>query len=77
MWFDSWSDVVRVVSIGAAAYATLVAMLRISGKRTLAKLNAFDLIVTVALGSTLATSDRADGRSAKPSEHLAMGISAK
>jgi uncharacterized membrane protein YcaP (DUF421 family) len=27
--------------------------LRISGKRTLAKLNAFDLVVTVALGSTL------------------------
>ncbi len=30
-------------------------LLRTSGKRTLAKLNAFDLIVTVALGSTLAT----------------------
>ena len=26
-----------------------------SGKRTLAKLNAFDLVVTVAMGSTLAT----------------------
>ncbi|HWL80919.1 MAG TPA: hypothetical protein VNR89_08200 [Roseomonas sp.] len=37
------------------AYAVLVLMLRISGKRTLAKLNAFDLIVTVALGSTPAT----------------------
>jgi uncharacterized membrane protein YcaP (DUF421 family) len=33
----------------------LVAVLRISGKRTLAKMNAFDLVVTVALGSTLAT----------------------
>ena len=31
------------------------ALLRVSGKRTLAKLNAFDLVVTVALGSTLAT----------------------
>ncbi|NJO83764.1 MAG: DUF421 domain-containing protein [Blastochloris sp.] len=30
-------------------------MLRISGKRTLSKMNAFDLVVTVALGSTLAT----------------------
>lgn len=29
--------------------------LRVSGKRTLAKLNAFDLVITVALGSTLAT----------------------
>lgn len=30
-------------------------MLRVSGKRTLSKLNAFNLVVTVALGSTLAT----------------------
>ena len=41
--------------VGALAYAALVAMLRVSGKRTLSKLNAFDLVVTVALGSTLAT----------------------
>jgi uncharacterized membrane protein YcaP (DUF421 family) len=32
-----------------------VLLLRVSGKRTLSKLNAFDLVVTVALGSTLAT----------------------
>lgn len=55
MWFDSWSDLVRVAVIGASAYATVVLVLRLSGKRTLAKLNAFDLVVTVALGSTLAT----------------------
>ncbi|WP_258725236.1 DUF421 domain-containing protein [Cellulomonas sp. NS3] len=55
MWFDSWSDLIRVGLVGAAAYVTLVVLLRLSGKRTLAKLNAFDLVVTVALGSTLAT----------------------
>lgn len=55
MWFDSWSDLVRVVVVGSAAYVWLVVVLRVSGKRTLAKLNAFDLVVTVALGSTLAT----------------------
>jgi uncharacterized membrane protein YcaP (DUF421 family) len=33
----------------------LIVFLRISGKRTLSKMNAFDLVVTVALGSTLAT----------------------
>lgn len=55
MWFDSWSDIVRVLAVGSAAYVTLVVVLRVSGKRTLAKLNAFDLIVTVSLGSTLAT----------------------
>jgi uncharacterized membrane protein YcaP (DUF421 family) len=55
MWFDSWSSTGRVVLGGAIAYAALVLLLRISGKRTLSKLNAFDLVVTVALGSTLAT----------------------
>lgn len=55
MWFDSWADLGRVLAVGAAAYLTLVLVLRLSGKRTLAKLNAFDLVVTVALGSTLAT----------------------
>jgi uncharacterized membrane protein YcaP (DUF421 family) len=39
--------------VGVLAYVSLVAFLRICGKRTLAKLNAFDLVVTVALGSTL------------------------
>jgi uncharacterized membrane protein YcaP (DUF421 family) len=55
MWFDSWSDIVRILAVGMAAYLTLVALLRLSGKRTLAKLNAFDWVVSVALGSTLAT----------------------
>ncbi len=55
MWFDTWTDISRVLLVGAAAYFTLVAVLRVSGKRTLAKLNAFDLVVTVAVGSTLAT----------------------
>jgi uncharacterized membrane protein YcaP (DUF421 family) len=55
MWFDSWSDIARVLAVGTAAYATVVVVLRLTGKRTLSKLNAFDLIVSVALGSTLAT----------------------
>ena len=55
MWFDGWSDILRVALVGGAAYLTLLVVLRVSGKRTLAKLNAFDLVVTVALGSTLAT----------------------
>jgi uncharacterized membrane protein YcaP (DUF421 family) len=55
MFFDSWFGLLRVLVVGTLAYAALVLLLRVSGKRTLAKLNAFDLIVTVALGSTLAT----------------------
>lgn len=55
IFFDTWSSLGRVFLVGGLAYAALVLMLRISGKRTLSKMNAFDLIVTIALGSTLAT----------------------
>lgn len=55
MFFNSWEGLLRVFVVGILAYSSLVVFIRISGKRTLSKLNAFDLIVTVALGSTLAT----------------------
>lgn len=55
MFFDSAHDLVRVLVIGPMAYLSLIVILRVSGKRTLAKMNAFDFAVTVALGSTLAT----------------------
>ena len=54
-WFPGWAVLVRTLLVGTAAYVTLVLVLRTTGKRTLAKLNAFDLVVTVALGSTLAS----------------------
>ena len=55
IFFTSWTSIFRTLIIGVLAYAGLILMLRVSGKRTLSKMNAFDLIVTVALGSTLAT----------------------
>ena len=55
MFFSSWQDLWRVLSNGAMSYIFLILFLRLSGKRTLTKMNAFDLVVTVALGSTLAT----------------------
>ncbi len=55
MSFDGWENIGRVSLRGLAAYLALVVILRVSGKRTLSKLNAFDLVVTVALGSTLAS----------------------
>jgi uncharacterized membrane protein YcaP (DUF421 family) len=55
MFFSGWSSLFRTLVVGTLAYVTLVLFLRVSGKRTLSKLNAFDLIVTVSLGSTLAT----------------------
>lgn len=54
-FFEDWSGLGRVIVVGTLAYVALVLVLRISGKRTLSKMNAFDLVVTIALGSTLAT----------------------
>ena len=55
MFFDDLTGLLRVPIVGVLAYAALLATLRFSGKRTLSQMNAFDLVVTVALGSTLAT----------------------
>jgi uncharacterized membrane protein YcaP (DUF421 family) len=55
MFFSGFDGIWRTVIVGFCAYVGLVVVLRISGKRTLSKMNAFDLVVTVALGSTLAT----------------------
>jgi len=54
-FFNSASALLRTCVIGVLAYVALLFFLRITGKRTLSKMNAFDLVVTVALGSTLAT----------------------
>ena len=54
-FFDGWLPLAHTLVLGVTAYVCLILMLRFSGKRTLSKMNAFDLIVTVALGSTLAT----------------------
>ena len=55
MFFESGSALLRTLIVGSLAYMALVFLLRVSGKRTLSKWNAFDLVVTVAFGSTLAT----------------------
>lgn len=55
MFFNDWFGLWRVLIVGTLAYVALVLVLRVSGKRTLSKMNAFDFVVTVALGSTLAT----------------------
>lgn len=55
MFEITWDSFIRIVTVGVLAYIGLLIFLRTSGKRTLTKLNAFDLVVTVALGSTLAT----------------------
>ena len=55
MLFEDFANLLRTLILSFGAYGSLILVLRLSGKRTLAKMNAFDLVVTVALGSTLAT----------------------
>lgn len=53
--FNGWEPLAKTLIVTLLAYPLLLLMLRLSGHRTLAKLNAFDLVITVALGSTLAS----------------------
>ena len=55
MFFDDWQSLLRALILTILAYITLIIFIRISGKRTLSKMNAFDFLVTVALGSCLAS----------------------
>lgn len=55
MFYSGLDGIWRTAIVGLCAYTALIGVLRITGKRTLSKMNAFDLVVTVSLGSTLAT----------------------
>lgn len=55
MLFDGLEPLIRTLIVGTLGYFGLIILLRVSGKRTLSKWNAFDFVVTVAFGSTLAT----------------------
>lgn len=52
---------IRIVVVGVAAYLAIVLILRVSGKRTLASMSAFDFVIAVAVGAvfgrTLTTKD--------------------
>ncbi len=50
-FWGGWEPVFRIVVVGTLTYLGIILILRISGKRTLASMNAFDFIITVAMGS--------------------------
>jgi hypothetical protein len=50
MWFDTWSDLGRILVVTPLAYGALVTVLRLRRAQTLSKLNPFDPVVTVAPG---------------------------
>lgn len=51
-FFGGWQPVLRIMVVGTAAYIALILILRASGARTLAQMNAFDFLVTVAIGAS-------------------------
>lgn len=55
VFYGGAGGLLRTVVAALCAYVGLIVILRVSGKRSLSKLNVFDFVVTVALGSTLAT----------------------
>jgi len=53
--FGGWSPLLDSLIGGTLSYFGVIVLLRLSGKRTLSKWNAFDFVVTIALGSILAS----------------------
>lgn len=70
LFFDSWVGVVRIIVMGVLGYLGLILLLRISGKRTLSKMSAFDFVITIAFGSVFANVLMAPGTA------LAEGVTA-
>ena len=53
IFFKDWDSLYHVAISAVLSFITLFTFVRITGKRTIANLNAFDFVVTVALGSIL------------------------
>ena len=60
LW-NGLQPIIRIVLVGFTAYIAIVLILRISGKRTLARMSGFDFVIAVAVGAvfgrTLTTKD--------------------
>ena len=55
LFFKDLDSLYHILICATISYIVLFVFVRISGKRTLAKLTAFDFVVTVTLGSTLSS----------------------
>lgn len=50
LW-NGLQPLIRIVLVGTTAYLAIVLILRVSGKRTLASMSAFDFVIAVAVGA--------------------------
>lgn len=53
--FDSWTEILRVSLSTVIVYFFVIFLVRVAGKRSASKMNNFDWIVTVAIGSMVST----------------------
>lgn len=53
--FDGWRSVGRIIFLAGGIYLVVLAGLRARGETALAKMSAYDLIITIALGSVVAS----------------------
>lgn len=54
-FFSTTDSLVHLFVVGVLGYISLILILRITGNRTLSKMNSFDFIITIALGSSFAS----------------------
>jgi uncharacterized membrane protein YcaP (DUF421 family) len=54
-WFESWDSLFKIFIGSLVGYLMLIVFVRAAGKRSTSKMNNFDWIVTVAVGSVLAS----------------------
>lgn len=55
MFFNGFMELGRIAILGTLSYISLIILLRWIGSRSLSRMNAYDFVVTIALGSTLST----------------------
>lgn len=51
-WFAEWAPTARILLIGGCGYIALLLALNLTGARTLAQMNSFDFVVTLAIGAS-------------------------
>lgn len=55
MFFSDWHNILRIFIMAIVTYLSFILLLRLSGKRSLAKLTIFDVMITAAIGPIFAS----------------------
>ena len=55
IFFDGWGNIVSILICAPLLYLAVIGFIRLSGKRSTSQMNNFDWIVTVAMGSLVAS----------------------